>query len=94
VRRESQPPPTVPLNPGYPENEPTNAAYDQLVYEADVWMDEEGVLVQKRSSAAEVAPRQNNPAAATRPATSTPAASTPATAPHFKNKVEVMPPLP
>lgn len=71
IRRESQPPPTVPLNPGYPEDEPTNPAYEQLVYEADVWIDEEGVLVQKRSAAAEVAPRQTNPPAA-RPMTTAP----------------------
>jgi hypothetical protein len=65
VRRESQPPPLVPLLPGFPEDKPTDPAYDRLAYEADVWIDEDGgVLVQKRSSAAEVAPRQNNPAAA------------------------------
>jgi hypothetical protein len=66
IRRESQPPPTVPLAAGYPEDAPTDPAYDRVVYEADVWLDEDGAQVQKRASAAEVAPRQNN-SSSTRP---------------------------
>jgi hypothetical protein len=69
IRRESQPPPTVPLVAGYPESEPTNPAYDRVVYEADVWLDEDGPQVQKRASAAEVAPRQNNSPTSARPRT-------------------------
>lgn len=71
IRRESQPPPLIPLNAGFPENAPADPAYDRLAYEADVWLDEDGgVLVQKRSSAAEVAPRQGS----ARPASPPPAA--------------------
>jgi hypothetical protein len=73
IRRESQPPPLIPLVAGYPEDAPTDPAYDRLVYEADVWLDEDGVLVQKRAAAAEVAPRQNNPRPATQPPAAGPA---------------------
>jgi len=59
VRRDTQPPPTVPLAAGFPEDAPTERAYDTVIYEADVWLDEDGAQVQRRSSAAEVAPRQN-----------------------------------
>jgi hypothetical protein len=57
------------INPGFPPDRPTDAAYDTTVYEADVWIDEDKqVQVQKRASRAEVAPRQG---AATPPARST-----------------------
>jgi len=62
VRRMSQPLHLADLRPGFPPD-PTAANYDVVVYEADVWFDEEGKLAaQKRSSAAEVAPRTNPPA--------------------------------
>ncbi len=77
IRRESQPPPTVPLVAGYPENAPADPAYDRVVYEADVWLDEDGPQVQKRASAAEVAPRQNDPPAAPPPGAGAPSASSP-----------------
>jgi len=50
------------LNPGFPPDRPTDAAYDTTVYEADVWIDEDKqVQVQKRASRAEVAPHQPTP---------------------------------
>lgn len=59
VRRLSQPFDLATLNPGYPPDRPTDVAYDTAVYEADVWIDEDGqVQVQKRVSRAEAAPRQ------------------------------------
>jgi hypothetical protein len=72
VRRYSQPYELSGLNPGFPPDRPTDAAYDTTVYAADVWMDEDKqVQMQKRASRAEVAPRQGGGAAA--PTTSTPA---------------------
>jgi hypothetical protein len=65
VRRMSQPLHLADLRAGFPPD-PTDPAYDVLVYEADVWLDEDGVQAQKRSSAAEVAPRQTNPPAGTK----------------------------
>jgi hypothetical protein len=60
VRRMSQPFNLTMLNPGFPPDRPTDSAYDQLVYEADVWIDEDNqVQVLKRASRAEVAPRQS-----------------------------------
>jgi hypothetical protein len=59
VRRLSQPFDLSTLNPGFPPARPTDPAYDSIVYEADVWTDEDGqVQVQKRVSRAEAAPRQ------------------------------------
>jgi hypothetical protein len=60
VRRMSQPFNLTMLNPGFPADRPTDAAYDQMLYEADVWIDEDNqVQVLKRASRAEVAPRQS-----------------------------------
>jgi hypothetical protein len=62
IRRMSQPLNLATLNPGYPPDRPTDPAYDVLVYEADVWIDEDGeVQLLKRASRAEVAPRQQAP---------------------------------
>jgi hypothetical protein len=61
-RRMSQPLNLTTLNPGFPADRPTDAAYDRVVYEADVWIDEDNqVQVLKRASRAEVAPRQFAP---------------------------------
>jgi hypothetical protein len=81
VRRESQPPPLVPLNAGYPENAPGDPAYDTRVYEADVWLDEDGAQVQRRLSAAEVAPRQNNRRSGPQPPGSKPPGAQPPVTP-------------
>lgn len=60
VRRSSQPLNLSMLNPGFPADRPTDAAYDRTVYEADVYIDEDNqVQVLKRASRAEVAPRQS-----------------------------------
>jgi hypothetical protein len=60
VRRLSQPLNLSTLNPGFPRDRPTDPAYDRMLYEADVWIDEDNqVQVLKRSSRAEVAPRQS-----------------------------------
>ena len=57
---------------GFPPNDPKAAEYDELIYEADVWIDEDGeVQVQRRAAAAEVAPRRTT-TAAPRAANSTP----------------------
>jgi hypothetical protein len=62
MRRMSQPYDLATLNPGFPADRPTDAAYDATLYEADVWIDEDGVpQVQKRVSRAEAAPRQTAP---------------------------------
>ena len=62
VRRMSQPRNLTELNPGFPPDEPTAAAYDIPLYTADVLIDEDGqTLVVKRASRSELAPRQNNP---------------------------------
>jgi len=59
TRRSSQPLDLTTLRPGYPPDRPTDPAYDATVYEADVWIDEDNqVQALKRSSRAEVAPRQ------------------------------------
>jgi len=68
VRRMSQPYDLTTLNAGYPTDRPTDAAYDATLYEADVWIDEDGeTQVQKRVSRAEAAPRQTAPPPATGP---------------------------
>src|SRR5262245_35326359 len=62
VRRFSQPFDLSTLNPGFPPERPNDPAYDAIVYEADVWIDEDQqVQVLKRASRAEVAPRQATP---------------------------------
>lgn len=59
VRRMSQPLDLASLNPGFPPDRPTDPAYQVTLYEADVWIDEDGnPQVLRRASAAEVAPRQ------------------------------------
>jgi hypothetical protein len=76
VRRMSQPYNLATLNTGFPPDKPTDRAYDSVVYEADVWTDEDKqVQSQKRASRAEVAPRQRNPQTA--PATNSATPSTP-----------------
>lgn len=63
IRRMSQPYDLATLNPGFPPDRPKDLAYDSMVYEADVWTDEDGqVQLLKRASRAEVAPRQAGPA--------------------------------
>lgn len=62
MRRMSQPYDLATLTPGFPADQPTGAAYDATLYEADVWIDEDGnPQVQKRVSRAEAAPRQTAP---------------------------------
>jgi len=57
VRRMSQPLDLATLNPGMPAERPTDPAYENTIYEADVWTDEDGqVQLLKRASRAEVAP--------------------------------------
>jgi hypothetical protein len=64
VRRLTQPLDLRSLLEGFPPNDPTAAEYDELIYEADVWIDEDGdVQVQRRAAAAEVAPRRTTTAA-------------------------------
>jgi hypothetical protein len=68
VRRMSQPYDLSTLNTGFPADRPTDTAYDQALYEADVWIDEDGIpQVQKRVSRAEAAPRQTTTPPATGP---------------------------
>jgi len=62
IRRMSQPYDLATLNPGYPADRPKDLTYDSMLYEADVWIDEDGqVQLLKRASRAEVAPRQTGP---------------------------------
>jgi len=62
IRRMSQPFDVATLNAGFPADRPKDPAYDSVVYEADVWIDEDGqVQLLKRASRAEVAPRQTGP---------------------------------
>lgn len=59
IRRMSQPFDVSTLNAGFPADRPKDLVYDSMLYEADVWMDEDGqVQLLKRASRAEVAPRQ------------------------------------
>jgi hypothetical protein len=74
-RRMSQPYNLAVLNPGFPPERPADPAYDAIVYEADVWSDEDQqVQVQKRASRAEVAPRRGSTAA---PGSDAPGGGTP-----------------
>lgn len=60
VRRMSQRFDLSDLRPGFPPDRPADPAYNVMVYEADVWIDEDNqVQVLKRASRAEVAPRQS-----------------------------------
>ena len=60
VRRASQPLNLDGLLPGFDRDDPTDRSYDRVVYEADVWIDEESNTIQaiKRSGRNEVAPQQ------------------------------------
>ena len=61
VQRLSQPVDLSLLNPGFPPENPLDARYDVTTYTADVHIDpDDGPTLIKRSSRAEVAPRQNN----------------------------------
>jgi hypothetical protein len=78
IQRLSQPLDLALLNPGFPRDNPLDARYELMPYEADVWFDEDNqVQTIKRSSRAEVAPRQNAPAAAPATTPATPPAATP-----------------
>jgi hypothetical protein len=62
TRRLSQPLDLSTLFPGFPADNPVASQYDELLYEADVWIDEDGqVQVQRRVAAAEAAPRRTSP---------------------------------
>jgi hypothetical protein len=68
VRRMSQPFDLATLNPGMPQDRPTDSAYDNTIYEADVWTDEDGqVQLLKRASRAEVAPGRTGSGGASSP---------------------------
>jgi hypothetical protein len=72
VRRMSQPLDLASLNPGFPADRPMDPAYSVTLYEADVWIDEDGSpQVLRRASRAEVAPRQTTGASGPAPASST-----------------------
>jgi hypothetical protein len=59
LQRSSQPTDLENLLPRFPRDNPTDPAYDITTYEADVWLDEDGVVQAiKRSARSEVAPRQ------------------------------------
>ncbi|MEX2175826.1 MAG: hypothetical protein WD872_15790 [Pirellulaceae bacterium] len=63
LRRSSQPLDLATLYEGFPPDDPTAAPYDSLLYEADVWIDEDGeAQVQRRVAQAEAAPRRVVPA--------------------------------
>jgi hypothetical protein len=62
VRRLSQPLRLETLYREFPADNPTAAAYDRVMYEADVWIDEDGrPQAQRRVAAAEAAPRRTAP---------------------------------
>jgi hypothetical protein len=73
VQRLAQPLDLTLLNPGFPPENPLDPRYDVTTYAADVWIDpdDDQVLLIKRASRAEVAPRQNSPST-TAPPSSTP----------------------
>jgi hypothetical protein len=63
IQRMSQPADVSALLPGYPADKPTDPRYDNVIYEADVFYDDEGqVSVNKRAGKGEVAPRQGTSA--------------------------------
>lgn len=58
-RRLTQPLHLEDLLPEYSREDPTHATYDRIIYAADIFRDEDGMVqVAKRSSSLEVAPRQ------------------------------------
>ena len=70
IQRLSQPLDLSLLNPGFPPDNPLDARYELMPYEADVWIDEDNqVQTLKRASRAEVAPRQNGPGTTVPPVT-------------------------
>jgi hypothetical protein len=90
VRRLNQPLDLSTLFDNFPRDNPEAPAYDEEVYSADVWMDEDNeVQVLRRVGQAEAAPRRTapptggrgSPAPQPKPATETPPAETPATPP-------------
>src|SRR5262245_24675007 len=61
TRRLSQPLDLATLLPEFPADNPTALAYDEVVYVADVYFDEDGqVQAIRRQAAAEVAPRRTS----------------------------------
>ena len=61
VRRLSQPLRLETLYPEFPRDNPAAPAYDQLLYEAEVWIDEDGEVQANRTvAAAEAAPRRTS----------------------------------
>jgi hypothetical protein len=67
VRRLSQPLDLSTLFANFPPDNPEASEYDEVLYEADVWLDEDGeVQVQRRVAQAEAAPRRASPAAGAR----------------------------
>jgi hypothetical protein len=65
VQRMSQPADVSTLFPGFPPDDPTAPQYDVVIYEADVFYDDDGqVQVNKRAGRGEVAPRQGTSPAA------------------------------
>jgi hypothetical protein len=62
VRRLNQPLDLATLFPNFPRDNPSDPAYDEEVYAADVWIDEDNeVQVLRRARQAEVAPRRTAP---------------------------------
>ncbi len=63
VRRLSQPMNLSTLFANFPPDNPEAPQYDEVLYEADVWLDEDSeVQVQRRVAQAEAAPRRASPA--------------------------------
>jgi hypothetical protein len=61
IRRLSQPLRLQTLFPQYPRDNPTAPEYDQLLYEAEVWIDEDNEVQTNRTvAAAEAAPRRTS----------------------------------
>jgi hypothetical protein len=61
VRRLSQPLRLETLFPEFPRDNPAAPQYDQLLYEAEVWIDEDGEVQANRTvAAAEAAPRRTS----------------------------------
>jgi hypothetical protein len=59
VRRLSQPLRLATLFPEFPRDDPAAPEYDQVLYEAEVWIDEDGEVQANRTvAAAEAAPRR------------------------------------
>ncbi|WP_254508308.1 hypothetical protein [Anatilimnocola floriformis] len=59
IRRRSQPMNLEEMGTGFKRDDATDRSYDVMIYEADVWLDEDNqVQAIKRSAVNEVAPRQ------------------------------------